>query len=77
MEKCQFCHEEYSGSYGDHIQEKHPISCEEVKSKFNDYANGRLDDETDERVICHLAGCKSCMDALNKFNEKQIQAALQ
>lgn len=72
MGECPFCHEEYS-IYGDHIRDKHPISCEEVRAKFNEYTSGKLDDETDERVICHLAACKPCMDALNEFNMRQIK----
>jgi len=74
MEKCEFCQEEYTGSHGDHIREKHSISCEEVKRSFDNYTKGRLDEKTDERVICHLAKCKSCMDALTEFNTRQIRA---
>ena len=74
MGKCEFCHEEYTGSHGDHIREKHPISCEEVRNRFEEYSKGELDAETDERVICHLANCKPCMNALNDFNKRKIQA---
>ena len=73
MAKCPYCGDEYD-NYSDHIVKKHPITCGEVRGKLSDYSRGKLDEETDERVICHISGCKSCDDALQKFTEQQIQA---
>lgn len=60
---CPFCTMEYE-QYGLHIFEKHPISCEEVSISLGAYCDGALNEETDERVICHLSKCSSCYDEL-------------
>lgn len=68
---CSFCNQKYQ-DYGTHITEEHPITCTEVRDRFPDYTDGKLDDETDERVICHLAKCKVCMNALAQWNQGQL-----
>lgn len=76
MKQCPFCQEQYSG-YSDHILDKHPIGCENVVCRFEDYSRGRLDTETDEKVIIHISSCQGCSDELSKFINRQIQEYLE
>lgn len=73
---CPYCGTEYL-DYNDHILQGHPINCEEVKKHFSDFSDGKLDEETDEKMICHIADCQSCKDALSQFVTAGIQAAIQ
>lgn len=69
MGQCPYCGDEIE-IYGEHIREKHSISCEEVRDNFTAYSRGKLDEETDERIICHLSNCGDCMAVLQKFGKK-------
>ena len=73
-EQCPYCGEQYV-EYGNHIRTRHTIGCSEVRKKFNNYSEGLLKEEDDERVICHLADCESCSEALQKFIDRKLQMA--
>lgn len=53
-----------------------PISCENVVCRFEDYSRGRLDTETDEKVIIHISSRQGCSDELSKFINLKIQEHL-
>ena len=61
MDQCVICKEECE-NYGEHVRKKHPIGCQEVIKSITSQA--KLDKETEERTIYHLADCRPCRDAL-------------
>jgi len=70
MAKCPICATETT-AYGNHIRTAHPIPCTEVRGLFEKYLTATLDVPTEERVICHLAECKSCQKAFTTFGEQK------
>mgnify|MGYP001568001753 FL=1 len=51
-------------SYWRHLQEFHSPPCSRVVAVMEDYLGLRLDLETEERTLLHLAECKGCHEAL-------------
>lgn len=69
---CEFCKETYE-CHGTHIREKHAITCEDVIHNTFKYIGGKLDTETDERVICHLSECTQCESEIQRLHLKALR----
>ena len=64
MPRCELCREEYS-DYESHVRRKHPIDCEEVKTKFLGFIGRTFNKGTTLMISHHLDGCQSCNEAHN------------
>ena len=71
MPICPLCHKDY-GDYHEHIMEEHPISCEDVRSKADDFVQGRLSKEDNDRVEFHLSRCRSCHRVVSRIWNKKV-----